>query len=134
MQEERVTLETGKLAKEKGFNLETEWAWQKRETEYISVHDSQYRKLKDWNKEERHVTCSQPTQSLLQKWLREIHGIEVLVMIYPESMRQRDNLPRYNAYCLDDKRNPKIPSLGTFNDSYEKAFEGGLQEALKLIP
>lgn len=65
----------------------------------------------------------QPTQSLLQKWLREEHnlcvsvwydiGWKVEVILIPDSEDVYDSIKTY--------------------DLYEEALEVGLQEALKLI-
>lgn len=69
-----------------------------------------------------------PTQSLLQKWLREKHGINVEVFLSYE-------FP-YNTYFY---RVMKIGKYFTLSHTdfesniYEEALEAGLQEALKLI-
>ena len=62
-----------------------------------------------------------PTQSLLQRWLREEHSIWVIVDL---------NFPQY-LYAI--RRIGKEITLNSIFDSYEKALEEGLQQALKLI-
>jgi len=74
-----------------------------------------------------------PTQTLLQKWLREKHNIDVFV--------NRDNTFNKGTYCLFiyDNINDIARLRPLDNDvfsgypTYEKALEIGLQEALKLI-
>ena len=87
-----------------------------------------------------------PTQSLLAKWLREVHNIEVGVMRYTYSggiyqgrkymwyVDQYD--PKYNHEIEEDDNywilNERQSQGYEFN-TYEQAYEKGLQEALKLI-
>ena len=100
MIDELISIKTMKLAEKKGFN------------NYMYLLDK-------WVK-----FNSKPTQSLLQKWMREKHSISVLIYdcldfaygyeigtVHVNDMRQDDN---------------------SF-DTYEKALEAGLYKALKLI-
>lgn len=67
--------------------------------------------------------AKQPTQSLLQKWLREVHNLYVAVpyiWAYKIFNIQKDN---------DEDLGNSIISYA----SYEEALEAGLIEALKLI-
>jgi hypothetical protein len=95
MKEQLITFKTAKLAKEKGFDLN------------------------------RHINdeCS-PTQSLLQKWLRDKHNIHLTVTSISQESWQ------YHITKIGD-------SLGKnyIEDfyNYEEALELGLMEALKLI-
>jgi len=83
MKDELIEFKTAALAKEKGFNIETYALYSagelfNPEDSSISVlgipddslHKFNHNKCVD-------STCSAPTQSLLQKWLREIHKIDV---------------------------------------------------------
>lgn len=65
-----------------------------------------------------------PTQSLLQKWLREVHNI-----IVEPSYNQIYNYFELEIFILNNKT---LGKAQTFS-SYEQALEKGLQEALKLI-
>ena len=65
-----------------------------------------------------------PTQSLLQKWLRESHGIHVT------SISQYNTNRQFQHYYVTVNGKP-VDEL-EFN-IYEEALEKGLQEALKLI-
>ena len=109
-----ISFETAKLAEEKGF-----------------------KKLCDFSYDEDGIltgNCEQsynyvaPTQSLLQKWLREEHHLIVIVAYQYE----HDSTP-YSYWIY--KENNSLPLNQWINDlkTYEEALEKGLQEALKLI-
>lgn len=134
MQEELIAFKTAKLAKEKGFNepcweaygvysqlgvlkgnecLQTSF-----ENEFGGTFDQQ-----DYDRDNFYLA---PTQSLLQRWLRETHEIHITL-----------------HKGVADKYWYKIFShlyLGINNtvesklyNNYEEALEKGLFEALKLI-
>ena len=69
-----------------------------------------------------------PTQSLLQRWLREIYGIHICVDI------DINGNWFFNIYNLNSKRCAEFPEANKdeFN-SYEIALDAGLEIALKLI-
>jgi hypothetical protein len=133
MKEELITFETAVLAKEKGFNEEVLCHYKNDGLDWFLDE------LK--NSDLERSEYSRPTQSLLQKWLREKHIIdtnpicnyhhqkgrmyhagiifinakgEVDIIIIPETDKSLDTIHRYYK-------------------SYEKAIEEALQEALKLI-
>jgi hypothetical protein len=143
MQEELITFETAKLAKEKGFIIPCE-------NYYVDYVDDDVVDL--FNYEEQRGSgfaelcrnnldykTSAPTQSLLQKWLREVHNIEVLInRIPPEAILSskkngKSILNNYNCYVWSLNNNPRIANNGSFHETYEEALEVELQEALKLI-
>lgn len=70
---------------------------------------------------------SRPTQSLLQKWLREIHGINVYVAYCEYSIKSENTW----SFTLDNPT--KLQNWQESFNSYEEALGKGLQEALKLI-
>ncbi len=120
MKEQLVTFETAKLAKEKGFGVYQEECWYKKEESQASYHIT----------EEFVDITYRPTQSLLQKWLREEHSIEVFTT------------PTHISYINNKEYKVEVEYLhgnrincfkhDTFK-TYEEALEKGLQEALKLI-
>lgn len=73
-------------------------------------------------------TFSAPTQSLLQKGLREKHDLYVYVIPMPEALFENEN--RMCTYRIASKNELHITKL--FN-SFEEALEEGLKQALKLI-
>lgn len=126
MQEELVEFETAKLAKEKIFDEEVNdfFILDENGNGQEVVKDSgcylwqSFLNKAKFNSSKKYV--SRPTQSLLQKWLREMCNIDVFVYkgksgYYVQSY-QRD----LNTENCDFK-------------TYEEALELGLQEALKLI-
>ena len=112
MTEELVTLETAKLLKEKGFN---EYC------KYIINRSSNLPK----------AYYSRPMQSIVQKWLREIKNIHICVYNcacgYGYEISKADNGTHIASSTY------KGTNDGGGWDTYEKALEAGLQEALKLI-
>lgn len=69
---------------------------------------------------------STPTQSLLQKWLREVHKISIKVDDFYTDSKLRFDFSVSELGSQDD--NPQ----GAY-ESYEDALEAGLIEALKFI-
>jgi len=130
MKEELIVFETAKLAKEKGFNLKcyhrVSFIWQDKPTHYLGNY-------LDTNSENVDGMYSAPTQSLLQRWLREIHNIDVFI--------NRDGMFKKESYCIFIHDNIKdISRLRPLDNdvfsgyfTYEEALEKGLQEALKLL-
>ena len=143
MEDTRVTFETAKLAKDKGFKEKVIY--------YYHLHDdlkkpllineveillknykTPYEVRRDWNTISTEFgyteNFSAPTQSLLAKWLREEYNIHVISQI--------GNLDYIKTYHYElryiDKNKFTCKVNGNFK-TYEEALEIGLQEALKLI-
>ena len=100
MKDEIITLETAKLAKKKGFNIPV--------SDYI-------------NPDSIEENYSAPTQSLLQRWLRETHNTHITIRC------KRTDLSLDGFWYVINSLESKM-----FN-TYEQALEEGLYEALKLI-
>lgn len=66
------------------------------------------------------------TQSLLQRWLREQHKINI-------SMINGSNTINLYYYEINKTNKFPIKGDGSKNYTYEQALEEGLYEALKLI-
>jgi hypothetical protein len=121
MEDTLVIFETAKLAKEKGYPQTTGKMFDNGKLKKVSIslgHPSDYKDR----------FYSAPTQSLLQKWLREVHDIQV----NPNHTYTKSNICLgYNLSIESGKYN----YLGKYiyGDSYEDVLEAGLQEALKLI-
>ena len=79
MKEELITYETAKLLKEKGFDWETNRYYYLNELSDFDRYDAS---LENYNTSDQTATefSSAPTQSLLQRWLREKHKIYVDVV------------------------------------------------------
>lgn len=138
MKEQLINFETAKLAKEKGFDWNCNNYTSKRDGNYFSSTTILVG-YKNWN--EIYETWSIPTQSLLHRWLREIHNIDVVIA--PERYKNGVNyLVQAQKFDLtsDPETNLNFCIEGSywFNDNheyptYEDAMEKGLEEALKLI-
>mgnify|MGYP003565150177 FL=1 len=136
MGETLITFETAKLAKEKGFDNKSQKGYYKHgDINLLLWIDSEnYNNQKDF-------LCEASTQSLLQKWLREVHGIHIVIIPTVTShwtyktltvLSERDNdiikgiksvsdLPPYDNVCGEDF------------STYESALEDALQKSLILI-
>ena len=121
MEEQLITFETAKLAKEKGFNVPCVKIYN---TEG-ELWNAYYSTMKNDNVNPG-AKCTAPTQSLLQKWLREVHKISIKVDDFYTDSKLRFDFSVSELGSQDD--NPQ----GVF-ESYEEALEEGLLEALKLI-
>lgn len=131
MKEQLISFETAKIAKEKGFNWVCEWWYVLRPTTRGIIGNIIVGELR-WGTK----TCASslfieddnyafaPSQSLLQRWLREYHNMHILICLYPD--RRWFWKIEFLKECPDTMHNGH-------GSTYEQALEGGLQEALKLI-
>ena len=123
MEEQLITLETAKLAKEKGFNIVTECFYNKGSGLKIQS-DSLLRLGED--------VIEAPTQSLLQKWLRETHNLHVSA--FPVfSNRWFPTIRKFNEFTEFKTiyGSPYYPNSS--KNTYEEALEYGLKLALKKM-
>jgi hypothetical protein len=123
MKEGLITFETAQLAKEKGFDWEVDNGYNN--DSQLLCNDRQRELEFNYNEEEGRTSA--PTQSLLQKWLREHYKIHIEVI--PDESDPADlwHTIVYPLYCMKEPSNE-----GSFK-TYEEALEKGLVEALKLI-
>lgn len=147
MEERLITFDTAKLAKEKGFDLEfCNVGWHgdfgdlKGDSYPFLGTYSFYKSMYCNNKDEHQI--QRPTQSLLQRWLREIHNIEVNanVNFYNKKVKlgYYYTIDKFDENNIHDGKNyddDQISIIGKeeSNNTFEEALEIGLQEALKLI-
>lgn len=113
MEEQLISSETAKLSKEKGFNEPVDNYFQKTCAKELSELHTPFKNK--WNTHD--VVYSRPTQSLLQKWLRDKHKIYVFIQKTYGFKWYIDNTEKCD---------------GAYNN-YEEALEEGLQAALKSI-
>lgn len=162
MEDIRITFETAKLAKKKGFDIKGQNVFDLKnnnkiinfkdlaiqefidDVETAGYLDKAFNYLKeDINRtddnNDKHYYLLAPTQSLLAKWLREKYDIEInITRMPPEAIKSSFNkgnkrIKKYNMWVWSLNGNPRIENPSLFFDNYEEAFEIGLQEALKLI-
>lgn len=121
MEEQLISFETAKLAKEKGFREPCIY-WTDEITQEMG--DSNCYEEPDFDKYPLSIGIC--TQSLLQKWLRKKHNIQIdTTSIFNEE----ENQWYYFAMCHDTV----IIANSTWKASYEDAIEEVLQISLKLI-
>lgn len=127
MEDQLISFETAKLAKEKGFNEPCLECYVSKGTLYNNNREN----VCFTNKILLTDNYSAPTQSLLQKWLREVH--DIIVIPCPNSNRVLEviNNKRYDVLILNKGICHKHDDI--LSDFYEKALEKGLQEALNLL-
>jgi hypothetical protein len=127
MTEELVTLETAKLLKDKGFNEYCE--------NVIDINNMLRKTLYRINDDLPKQCFSRPTQSLAQKWLREIRGVYVYVEPVIGKRWKLSfcdfNVPAEESDWMENEIN-KGNGYKVYA-TYEEALEAGIQEALKLI-
>ena len=79
--------------------------------------------------EDEEFLCYRPTQTGLQKWIREKHGLEVYckpALVEPELKEYYVGVEKWD--------NPKQDLIGcVIEKTYEKALEKGLEIALNII-
>ena len=156
MEDTLISFKTAKLARKKGFkepclayinifkditfNESSDWQIKERqslmgcnapENTFISKTVSSQGLFQSVNSKEtlEPSIWDLPTQSLLQKWLREKHNIIVLIELKDSSMSLYTPITIYIA----SKTTMMIAHLPKSFDSYEDALETGLIEGLKHI-
>lgn len=119
MEDQLISFETAKLAREKGFD---------RKCRYYFTGNPTFTGDglgPESNHNKKNCYFSRPTQSLLQRWLREVHKIYVTIDYHLPPTMARYKIEGPNVH---DKQ-----VIMAFGD-YEKALEHGLVEALNLLP
>ncbi len=133
MEEKLINFETAKLAKEKGFDLlcyasygneiiDFENTLEFAEKDLFKRNENDdVTDLYSYNTDKCSTRTDVPTQSLLQKWLREKYKIHIGILYSSITLK-------YDLWIKKLSGSPQY----SFN-TYEEALEKSLQEALKLI-
>lgn len=128
MTDQLVSFETAKLAKEKGFQLQRN---------YFGYIDKFYHPITQCirsygmtGRTNKDILIYIPTQSLLQKWLREKHGVKVVVdtdmtLSWIHNIQSLHPQASYTGLYIESNN---------VYSTYEEALEPGLYRALELIP
>ena len=131
MEEQLITFKTAKLAYEKGFKLPQHINRCRYYTDEPKPSNWAFRKIIKWDKLPKY---SAPTQSIIQKWLRVVHGMNVTPFLV--GIRKK---PKYKILILQLDENgveytsEPISTEKKYFNSYEEALEKGLIEVLKSI-
>lgn len=115
MKEQLISFKTAKLAKEKLFDWNCFYKFV--DGSEIEVNNESF--SFNWNSFSNKI--STPTQSLLQKWLREEKGIIIEIQY------------KGKEYIWIVHKELEQPVEVILYDTYEEALEEGLLEGLKLI-
>lgn len=121
MEEKLISFETARLAKEKGFDIHCRFYYNE---EMLNVYENEDFPYNSWN-----GSLFAPTQSLLQKWLREKYKFHIEIedfddiksgeLVYFTTLRTK----HAEYYHKDNKQ----------FSSYEDALEFSLTTLLKQI-
>lgn len=134
MTETLITFETAKLAKEKGIPQSENPSYLLCDyTECNVFHENPYN-LNIGNLIGFYIpekTINALTQSLLQKYLREVHNIEIIV--HPKEHSSLGFMYVVDVFFIDQLNNISYSGVYSLYKTYEEALETGLQEAIKLI-
>ena len=135
IEEEYISFETAKLAKEKGFNEPCRHYYlngaKEVNNETIMIYDLPY----PYNSTDKNYFAA-PTQSLLARWLREKHKLFIEVTVdFIRLIREGDSTKYYPIYYykIVNLKNADYTNNKEEFRFYEEAMEAGLQEALKLL-
>ena len=123
MKEQLITFETAKLAKEMGFQSYTSFY-------YSEDGEIKGTKMGMHGNPNAYGGISAPTQSLLQKWLREVHEINLFMSTwgYNNEFYHVEDIIKGLGFS-----STIIGNGGKGSTNYEEALEQGLVVALKLI-
>lgn len=148
--DEKITIETARLAKEKNFNVMvrdsfTEYLITRIDPEYpkgggsfvytkgeIEISSAFYFRNNDEScdtSNKNYIMYARPAQSILQRWLREIHKVDIDVHRLATTDKTTIG---YHASIWNNINSVGDDSCDT-KITYEEALEIGLQHALIII-
>ena len=125
MEEQLISFETAKLAKEKRFHEPCLYYFSLEGDEKEFIEDGYYFKSLGEN---GRLTL-RPTQSLLQKWLREVHDIDISIRLnqFGYGYMYAINNIKSCENIIELKGGPN------YKWTYEEALEIALKQSLKSI-
>jgi hypothetical protein len=128
MEEQIISFETAVLAKEKGFEKESfDYYSEKGEL----LYDNEFNSYGAFQGTKLGNYIDAPTQSLLQKWLREKYNIGVM-LFFSANYKYGYYIHNMKSNYIHEDTKYRLYHKGDIN-TYEEALEKGLIEALKLI-
>lgn len=130
LQEEIVTYEVAKLAKEKGFDVPTD--------RYYHIYDDVIEAQNslemtgngcaDFYNSLNRSRCAAPTQSLLQRWLREEKGV-IIELKYSDIT---EDWRPFWSWCIYNNLGFAL-EIGDNSSTYELTLEDALKYALEHL-
>lgn len=147
MEEQLVSFETAVLAKEKGFNEHVHACYNSKGiiedlNNIWNCGCEGGMQLEEWfydyNNYKHLELISTPTQSLLQKWLRDVHNTHVVLipkfdLINPENINYYWKIISNTNTEIIQKASLDKEGTGSYWTVCEEALEVGLGQALLLI-
>lgn len=128
MHDEICTYEVCKLAKEKGFNVPTHYAYNENCRKAMYMELCLNRNTKDSR------SISAPTQSLLQRWLREEKGVTICVDIFDDGwFFDISTFYKQETGIYEVDIPYKSSNVSPVYDTYELALEDALKYALENL-
>jgi hypothetical protein len=133
MREELITIKTAILLKNKGFDIPCLSYYDG--SDMVATQANNPFDLKNYNSRKGSTLRSAPTQTLVQKWLREKHNIFIICTqnFYWDGVNHLVQVFKYNPEkerCYEGTM--LYGDNGEF-ESYEVSLEFGLKLALELI-
>lgn len=125
---QRITVETAKLAAEKGYKEGCDKTYTAKGGNICSPYYGSIFYNGDDNGDSVYEA---PYQAELQDWLRAVH--DIYVAIDRNMCGWNIALQRTDGFLIKTRFIINGPNSGNAWDTYEEALEAGLQEALKLI-
>ena len=130
MEEQLISSKTADLAKEKGFVCKTNNHY---DSGSLFISDDKFKKRQirtnpsNWNGMGLNI-ASAPTQSILQRWLRDKHNIDVMInrCVVP------DGVVRYSSSVYTSNDLDGISGL-LLSSNYYDVLEDGLVTGLRLL-
>lgn len=138
MTDQLILLDTARLAKEKGYWIQ-ETIFRRSPTECFMMlprHSSEpeeayWKRIKEFYF--ANDGAIEVSQSLLQRWLRDIHGIHIQIRRLVYHVDHHEVL-EYNDFIYPKgAKNHIDDTLGNEFGTHEEALENALQESLKLL-
>jgi hypothetical protein len=144
MKDEIVSFKVAKLAKEKGFDEKCEYRYINSVFGHFKEHNGElgvfdctdddgnligFYKRRN-SKGQPHLVIA-PTQSLLQRWLREEKKLHISIDSLCDNDKDLSNF--YWMYDIKNNSTFFLEKSGINFKTYEEALEQALEEALKLI-
>jgi len=132
MEEQLISFDTAKLAKEKGYFESPNKCYDPKCLDINHIYDWWTERFYSTPERIQRLLLA-PTQSLLQKWLREVHKIEVFVKVfYSPQLNREGSFMYWGMYstknCIGD-----CDKSTECKYKYEDAFEEALVLALNKI-
>lgn len=137
LEEQRISFETARLAKERGFDWEV-LVWYSENGESIDMlSEFDGFMLPTWTNSYKDSGYAGATQALLQKWLRDVHKIHVhMYSIHlQDGSGYKWSVDVYNLKKLTEEEYIVMTGHALtdgIKDTYEEALEMGLNAALRI--